>query len=154
MGRDGYLSISELRAGLNQLPSTQLMDTSHIQDFMTYVEGMGVSNRRISMFEFLRAVAPRNWAMELHQTMLKEVLKRVWICRPALQTLLAHFDPRATNRVSVDDFRTCLGEINAQLEQRGRPLLSDVQSLLSAGSLRAEAATSSTIASFGACMSS
>merc|ERR1719437_410867 len=88
---------------------------------------MGVSNRRISMFEFLRAVAPRNWSMELHQTMLKEVLKRVWICRPALKTLLAHFDPKASLKVSVEQFRTCLGEINAQLEQKGRPLLSDAQ---------------------------
>jgi len=125
--RDGYLQVEELRDALQRLPATAHLDTSSITRFMSYIEGMGVSNRRISMFEFVRAVAPRNWAIELHQTMLKEVLKRVWICRPALQTLLAHFDPRATNRVSVDDFRTCLGEINAQLEQRGRPLLSDVQ---------------------------
>merc|ERR1719203_409740 len=125
--RDGYLSLEELHQALQQLSSTQHLDTNHIANFMSYVEGMGVSNRRISMFEFLRAVAPRSWAMELHQTMLKEVLKRVWICRPALQTLLANFDPRATNRVTVDEFKACLAEINAQLEQRGRPLLSDAQ---------------------------
>jgi len=125
--RDGYLSLEELQQGLRQLPATQNIDSASIVNFMSYIEGMGVSNRRVSMFEFVRAVAPRSLAMELHQTMLKEILKRVWICRPALQTLLAQADPRATSRVSVDDFRECLGMINSELEQRGRPLLSDIQ---------------------------
>lgn len=124
---DGYLSIEELKQALSQLPATKHLDAKNIQNFMFYVEGMGVSNRRISMFEFLRAVAPRNWAMELYQTMLKEVLKRVWICRPQLQQSLARFDPRATNKVSVDEFQYCLKEINTILEKKGRPLVSDVQ---------------------------
>merc|ERR1719343_554553 len=70
---DGYLSAEELREALQQLPCTRNLDSNNINYFMSYIEGMGVSNRRISMFEFLRAVAPRNWSMELHQTMLKEV---------------------------------------------------------------------------------
>jgi len=124
---DGFLSLEELQQGLRQLPATQHVDMASIEQFMYYIEDMGVSNNRISMFEFIRAVAPRSLAMELHETMLKEILKRVWLCRPALQTLLAQKDPRATNRVSVDDFRSCLEKLNRELEQRGRPILSPIQ---------------------------
>jgi len=125
--RDGFLQLEELEQGLQQLPATKHIDRNTIVNFMDYMEGMGVTNRRVSMFEFVRAVAPRTLALELHSSMLKELLKRVWICRPALQTLLAQYDRRAANTVSVSEFRLCLEEINNQLEQRGRPVLSDAQ---------------------------
>lgn len=125
--KDGYLSLDELHQGLQQLPATQHLEPSEIGHFMHYMEGMGITNRRVSMFEFVRAVAPRSLAMELHQSLLKELLKRVWICRPALATLLAKYDPRVTNKVSVNDFMACLDSINKQLEVRGRPNLTEVQ---------------------------
>mmetsp|Transcript_45605 Transcript_45605/g.117926 ORF Transcript_45605/g.117926 Transcript_45605/m.117926 type:complete len:874 (+) Transcript_45605:113-2734(+) len=124
---DGYLSLEELQCGLQQLPATQQLEQRDVVGFMSFIEDTGISNDRVNILEFIRAVAPRGLAMELHQMMLKELLKRVWICRPALQTLLAHFDPGATNRVTVKQFKSCMGEINAQLEQRGRPLLTQAQ---------------------------
>merc|ERR1712113_770062 len=79
------------------------------------------------MFEFIRAVAPRELSMQVHQTMLKELLKRVWICRPALKAYCSRFDQHATNRISRAEFRSCMEEMNSQLQQRGRPPLSSVQ---------------------------
>lgn len=127
INKDGWLSLEELEQGLHQLPATKKLSRQDVAGFMSYIEDAGISNDRVSILEFIRAVAPRGLAMELHQMMLKELLKRVWICRPALQTLLAHYDPSATNKVSIKHFKACLGEINAQLEQRGRPLLSAAQ---------------------------
>merc|ERR1719259_129342 len=83
--RDGFLSLDELQQGLQQLPATQGVDPGRIEDFMRHIEGMGIANRRVSLFEFVRAVAPRSLALELHSSMLKELLKRVWLCRPLLR---------------------------------------------------------------------
>jgi len=125
--RDGYLSLSELREGLRHLPATQSLPASGVSSFMSFIEGMGITNDRASIFEFVRAVAPREWALQLHQAMCKDLLKRVWICRPALHALLIKNDPRGTNRVSVGVLRSCLEEINSQLEVWGRPKLSGTQ---------------------------
>jgi len=125
--RDGYLSFDELEEGLGQLPCARGFSPEDVASFMRYVESMGITNGRISIFEFVRAVAPRRLSLQLHQDMLREVLKRVWICRPALMTLLANLDPRGTNRVTLGEFRSCLEEINVQLGRRGRPRLSDTQ---------------------------
>jgi len=124
---DGYLSLAELHGGLSQLLPPQKLQTLNVAHFMQYIEGMGVTNQRISIFEFVRAVAPRDWAMQLHQALLKDLLKRVWICRPALHALLAKNDPNGTNRAKVKVFHSCLEEINRQLEIRGRPQLSSAQ---------------------------
>jgi len=126
--RDGYLSLQELQDGLPQLPgAANGISPNDVKSFMSYIESMGVDNDRISMFEFVRAVAPRELSMQLHQTMVKDLLKRVWICRPALKALVARFDPHATNKVTVEEFRSCMDEINAQLQKRGRPALTSVQ---------------------------
>jgi len=125
--RDGYLSLSELRVGLEQLPSTQGLPAAGVAAFMRYIEGMGVTNNRISILEFVRALAPPDWAMFLHSSLLKDLLKRVWICRPALHALLAKNDPRGTNRATLLVFREGMEEINGQLEARGRPRLSSMQ---------------------------
>uniref|UniRef100_A0A7S2M0Y0 EF-hand domain-containing protein n=1 Tax=Zooxanthella nutricula TaxID=1333877 RepID=A0A7S2M0Y0_9DINO len=124
---DGFLQLGELQQGLQHFPATKHIDRNSIEDFMCYIEGMGMANRRVSMFEFVRAIAPRSLALELHASMLKELLKRVWLCRPLLLSLLAKFDPRATNSVAVSDFKACLGEVNHMLERAGRPMLSDAQ---------------------------
>lgn len=121
---DGYLSLAELQEGLSQLLPKQSMPPSNVAQFMQYIEGMGVANDRISIFEFVRAVVPRDWAMQLHQALLKDLLKRVWICRPALHALLVKSDPKGTNRATVGVFHASLEEINRQLELRGRPQLS------------------------------
>mmetsp|Transcript_12346 Transcript_12346/g.35010 ORF Transcript_12346/g.35010 Transcript_12346/m.35010 type:complete len:865 (-) Transcript_12346:105-2699(-) len=124
--RDGYLSQGELQEGLSQL-LPQKLPTQHVANFMQYIEGMGVTNDRISIFEFVRAVAPRDWAMQLHQALLKDLLKRVWICRPALHALLVKSDPQGSMRATVGVFHSCMEEINRQLEVRGRPQLSPMQ---------------------------
>merc|ERR1711974_318012 len=76
---------------------------------------------------FVRAVAPRSLALELHSSMLKELLKRVWLCRPLLRSLLAKCDRKATNWVSSEAFKQCLSEVNNMLERAERPMLSDTQ---------------------------
>merc|ERR1712039_1141238 len=126
--RDGYLSLQDLQEGLPQLPEVANgISPNDVRSFMAYIDSMGIENDRISMFEFVRAVAPRELSMQLHQTMVKDLLKRVWICSPALKSLLSRFDPHATNKVTVAEFRSCMDEINGQLQKRGRPALTDVQ---------------------------
>merc|ERR1712217_181105 len=120
--------MGDLEGGLPQLPEVSSgISPNDVRSFMAYIDSMGVENDRVSMFEFVRAVAPRQLSMDLHQTMVKDLLKRVWICRPALKALLARFDPHLTNKVTSAEFRSCMEEINAQLQRRGRPALSEVQ---------------------------
>jgi len=125
--RDGYLSLSELQEGLSKLLPAHQLPPASVARFMEYIEGMGISNDRVSIFEFVRAVAPRDWAFQLNQALIKDLLKRVWVCRPALHALLAASDPQGTNRASVTVFHSCMEEINRQLELRGRPQLSATQ---------------------------
>merc|ERR1712113_1238154 len=63
----------------------------------------------------------------LQKSMITEMLKRVWICRPVLLAALTHKDPEATNVVSCDVFRECIGTLNIQLQQMNIPQLTEIQ---------------------------
>ncbi|CAJ1328383.1 unnamed protein product, partial [Effrenium voratum] len=55
------------------------------------------------------------------------VLKRVWVCRPALLSSLSTRDPEATNEVDWDAFCECVREVNAVIKEMGLPGLTDTQ---------------------------
>merc|ERR1719387_398798 len=59
--------------------------------------------------------------------MTDEVLKDVWICRPALQAFLGQVDPTLTGSVSVDQFRAGIVEVSRQLRMQGRSGIADAQ---------------------------
>mmetsp|Transcript_4632 Transcript_4632/g.10796 ORF Transcript_4632/g.10796 Transcript_4632/m.10796 type:complete len:876 (-) Transcript_4632:249-2876(-) len=123
----GYLSFEELAKGLRGLKTMKDALTSEVEDFMKFCESMGVANRRISMIEFVRAVAPRELAVKLQQSMIRETLKQVWKTRPALVAMLAVCDPRASNTVTIGEFRDCLSHATAQLKEHGFEPMSRVQ---------------------------
>jgi len=124
---DGFLSLAELEQGLRSLPLAR--EVTHVQAkaCVAKIDAMGVANERVSVFEFIRGVAPRAITLTLQRSLIKEALKRVWVCRPALLASLSRRDPESTNTVSIGAFRECVQEINAQMEQMQIPKLTDVQ---------------------------
>uniref|UniRef100_A0A7S4T615 EF-hand domain-containing protein n=1 Tax=Alexandrium monilatum TaxID=311494 RepID=A0A7S4T615_9DINO len=124
---NGFLSLAELEKGLKTLPVTREITYPQARACIEKIDSMGVPNDRVSVFEFIRGVAPRSMTLTLQRSIIKEVLKRVWICRPALLESLAGRDPHSTNVVSLDAFRECVREVNAQLEQMGLPQLTEIQ---------------------------
>jgi len=130
---DGFLSISELEVGLKSWLSEQ--KNSHNDD-AGEVEAQKVCCRlqevisprdKVSLFEFVRVVAPRRLTLELQETLIKEVLKHVWRCRPILLELLSRADPDATNQLPWEVFRQCVFELNSALETMGLHALNDIQ---------------------------
>jgi len=129
--RQGFLTMADLEAGLNSM--FQGSDICrHVPSFMQYLHRVGgtdvddedvMTTQKVTMFEFVRACAPRDMAIRLQRSMTREHLKRVWFFRPRLQDMLVKADPRHTNRVSVDAFAECLREVNGQLQ----PPLTDIQ---------------------------
>jgi len=125
--RSGFLSLAELERGLRSLPGTQSLSPEQVQACMKEIDSRGVENERVSIFEFVRAVAPRKMLLTLQRSMICEVLKKVWVCRPLLLAYLADVDPDATNIVSVEDFRACFRKVNAQLQRSGQAPLTAIQ---------------------------
>jgi len=123
---DGFLSLAELKKGLESLPATWIKH-EHIGACTEHIQSLDVDDQRVTIFEFVRALAPRRLTLSLQQAMIKEVLKRVWICRPVLLDLLAQKDPHATNKLSCLDFRECLAEVNSELERMRHQRLTDVE---------------------------
>ena len=72
---------------------------------MARIESTGVLNNQVSIFEFIRAVAPQAMSLSLQRSLIMEALKVVWICRPAFLAQLAYLDPEATNVVTLEQFR-------------------------------------------------
>jgi len=125
--RDGFLSLEELEEGLHELVSMQNITHVQVSALMSYIDSCGVTNGRVSMFEFVGAVAPRGLALQLQKSMLKEVLKRVWMVRPMLQSLLSKMDPHQSGKVSPQEFQQGILEINKQIAALGRTPLSEFQ---------------------------
>lgn len=122
--RDGFLQQDELKQGLERLFDKEHISSEDVADFMQYVDGLGGSpDGRVSLLEFVRAVAPRSLSATLHKTMLKEVLRRVWVCRPLLEACLLQFDKAAIGQVTREEFRTCILQVDRKLREMGRPAL-------------------------------
>jgi diadenosine tetraphosphatase ApaH/serine/threonine PP2A family protein phosphatase len=123
----GFLSVAEVLAALERLPCAQAVTHEQAAVFAQYFDSVGVEDGQVSIFEFVRALAPRTLALDLQRSMNKELLKLVWICRPALRTVMLCHDPLSTGWVDVESFRACLEQVNRQLERLGHPVLSETQ---------------------------
>jgi len=124
---DGFLSRVELEEGLRSLPVAQSITNAQARACIEKIDAMGISNARVSVFEFVRALSPRAMTLALQGSLIKEALKRVWVCRPALLAALAQSDPDTRNVVSIEVFRRSVYEVNLQLEQMGLLQLTDIQ---------------------------
>eukprot|EP00435_Cladocopium_sp_Y103_P072392 s257_g40.t1 len=93
---------------------------------MTKIDSLGKEDQRISIFEFIRALAPRHVTLELQRSMIREVLKRVWVCRPTLLSALGARDPEATNKVDWDAFHDCVREVNDAIHDMGLPVVCEI----------------------------
>merc|ERR1712136_359585 len=102
LGKDGFLSAAELSKGLGAV-APGVITKDEVQDFVKYVDEMGNGDGRVSIFEFVRAVAPREFGISVQRWMSRDLLKRVWLGRATLQTMLAQMDKNATQSVSVKD---------------------------------------------------
>merc|ERR1712091_710965 len=88
---------------------------------------MGVIDNKVSVFEFVRAVAPRDLSLKIQRSMVREVLKRVWLLKPWLLSTLSQMDARGMQKVSVQQFYQALTKMNQLLLDRGRQPLTDAQ---------------------------
>ncbi|CAJ1400426.1 unnamed protein product [Effrenium voratum] len=104
----GFLSLAELKNGLRSLPMSHRFTDEEVAVCMSKIDSLGKEDERLSIFEFIRALAPRRVTLELQRSMIREVLKRVWVCRPALLSSLSTRDPEATNEVDWDAFCECV----------------------------------------------
>mmetsp|Transcript_8203 Transcript_8203/g.20650 ORF Transcript_8203/g.20650 Transcript_8203/m.20650 type:complete len:892 (+) Transcript_8203:70-2745(+) len=124
---DGFLSLPELEQGLRSLAVTHEISHEEAKACMARIESTGILDGQVSVFEFVRAVAPQAMTLALQKSLLMEALKVVWICRPAILDGLARMDPQATNRVTLEEFRKCLLVTSARLKGMGSFGLTDVQ---------------------------
>lgn len=124
--KDGFLSAAELSKGLGAV-APGVITKDEVQDFVKYVDEMGNEDGRVSIFEFVRAVAPREFGISVQRWMSRDLLKRVWLGRATLQTMLAQMDKNATQSVSVKDFRAGVSTLSQQLASQGYHPLSEAQ---------------------------
>lgn len=127
---DGFLSLDELEVGLRSLPlaaSPGGISPDEARACCQRLHSMTAHREKVSMFDFVRAVAPSELTLELQGTLIKEVLKHVWRCRPALLDALARADPDASNVIGLEAFKDCVREINPHLERRGLHSLGEIQ---------------------------
>lgn len=123
--RDGFLSHKELEKGLCQSSvTTQKLTPEQVSALIHYIESMGIPDDQISMFEFVRALAPAGLAMNVQQAMVKGVLRRIFLARPTLLSQLYRYDPRGTRQMTTEQFKACLDAVSIQLQAQGRQPLS------------------------------
>ncbi|CAL1130707.1 unnamed protein product [Cladocopium goreaui] len=125
--KSGFLSLVELNSGLQTLSLSHSFSDAEVSACMTKIDSLGKEDQRISIFEFIRALAPRHVTLELQRSMIREVLKRVWVCRPTLLSALGAKDPDATNKVDWDAFHDCVREVNDAIHDMGLPVLTPTQ---------------------------
>lgn len=123
--KDGFLSHKELEKGLCQSSvTTRKLTPEQVKALIHYIESMGIPDDQISMFEFVRALAPASLAMNVQQAMVKGVLRRIFLARPTLLSQLYRYDPRGTRQMNTQQFKACLDAVSAQLQTQGRQALS------------------------------
>lgn len=120
---NGFLSMEELKRGLIDLGS---ITTEEIDDFLDHMCSQTSDERRVSMFEFVRLLAPLDLSKRLQRSMVSEVLVRIWIGRPMLRALLVECDPFHRREVTQDQFCKCVHEVSRrQASARDRPQLTE-----------------------------
>jgi len=123
--QDGFLSAEDLESGFKSLPQTEHISSEQVHDFVSFVAANG--RKKVSVLEFIRALAPRSLSVGLQRAMLRETLKDVWLCRHSLRASVAQFDPSGTGKVSQQYFTYCVRAGSRELERLGRQPLTDVQ---------------------------
>jgi len=114
----GYLSLRELQAGLQDIAQNPI-DPTMLTCF---------KNDRLSMFNFVRAVAPREVVIKIQMSMVRDLLTGVWLQKERLQHLFGLYDPECTGKVSAETFKACIGAIDEFEKQEGRhAMLSAIQ---------------------------
>jgi len=141
--RNGFLSHAEVERALIQgIPRVGKQFTAEqMKTLVHHMDSQGLSNDRISLVEFLRAVGPGGLARELSGALLGEVLRPVLEYRSVLEAVFQRQDPVSSNVVSLDQFRAGLEEMNRQLSAMGDLALTEYQ-LQAVGEIAAGGATS------------
>jgi len=117
----------EIEKGIHADLKSLKFSHEEVSSLVEFIDSTGVTNGRVSLVEFVRALTPHEVLTALQKAMMREVLKRVWMGRPRLLTWLARHDPDHVNRVPTKVFREGIEELNKHFQQQGRSLLSDTQ---------------------------
>merc|ERR1711970_1621583 len=123
--------MEELEAGFKKIEFLRGISQQQVMALMAHISGMGVADNRVSVFEFVRAVTSRELAIQVQRSMVKEVLKSIWLLKPWLMSTLAKWDPASTMKIGGRTFYEALTEslpdMNQQLVERSLPKLTEAQ---------------------------
>jgi len=127
--KDGFLSTQEFMQAVMswQQGRMQQLGTPQLQQLATHIDAQGQQNGRIGLIEFLRALGPRAYAMELASLMLTEVLMPVYFYKPTLMEHLSEHSLKLRTSVSWDAFYEALEVMNARMSALGEKPMSRVQ---------------------------
>lgn len=127
--RDGFIDLGELERALQEgVPGfEQRFSPEEVKGLMEYIDSQGVSNDRISLVEFIRALGSQQLAKELTISLLAEVLKPVYFYRPTLEATFQRYDPTSSGTISLEQFTAGVMEMNRQLELDDFEPLTDFQ---------------------------
>mmetsp|Transcript_12214 Transcript_12214/g.27651 ORF Transcript_12214/g.27651 Transcript_12214/m.27651 type:complete len:1183 (+) Transcript_12214:53-3601(+) len=120
--KDGFLSAQEFMQAVMswQAGKPQQLSMQQLQMLATHIDAQGQKDGRIGLMEFLRALGPRAYSMQLASLLLTEVLKPVYFYKP---TILDHFSGNTNSwfrtSVSYDSFYEALEEMNARMASLG-----------------------------------
>jgi len=132
LDRDGFLSTEEFIQAIEAWQSTgkkQHLRREQLHELALLIDAQGQKNGRIGLMEFLRALGPRSFAMELAALLLAEVLMPVYFYKPTLMEHLYEHAWRTT--VSKGSFYKALEEMNGRMTQLGdTPLRPEQMSLI------------------------
>eukprot|EP00929_Paragymnodinium_shiwhaense_P089222 TRINITY_DN4940_c0_g1_i1.p1 TRINITY_DN4940_c0_g1~~TRINITY_DN4940_c0_g1_i1.p1 ORF type:complete len:968 (+),score=194.32 TRINITY_DN4940_c0_g1_i1:136-3039(+) len=126
--RSGFLDLLELKGALDRLlhGSDKKFTDDQVKQLMDHMDSLQ-RNGRVSLVEFLRAVGSPKLGRNLLNALLEEILKPVYFHKAMLLSFLARFDPAHSNKVSLEEFRAAVNEMNRQLKERGEQALTDYQ---------------------------
>jgi Ca2+-binding EF-hand superfamily protein len=80
---------------------------------------------KVNILEFIRAIVPKSFIAGLKKVMLRDILRRVWMCKAALQIILSHHDPMAKGEIGTEEFRICITELNQTLKAQNANSMSE-----------------------------
>eukprot|EP00438_Fugacium_kawagutii_P020164 Skav209786 [mRNA] locus=scaffold9:664485:670088:- [translate_table: standard] len=122
--KSGFLSLPELNSGLQTLSLSHSFSDDEVSACMSKIDSLGKEDQRISIFEFIRALAPRHVTLELQRSMIREVDWDAFV--DCVQSLRCR---RSPSWRPPSDRPSEVREVNEAIEDMGLPVLTPTQQL-------------------------
>mmetsp|Transcript_2463 Transcript_2463/g.5324 ORF Transcript_2463/g.5324 Transcript_2463/m.5324 type:complete len:1220 (-) Transcript_2463:89-3748(-) len=127
--RNGFLTPDEFTDAINhwQQGRSRQLQPQQISQLLQFIDSQGTQNGRIGLIEFLQALGPRQFAMELASLLLSNVLMPLYFYQPLLLSFCDR--RRVSNTVTKQDFYEALAEMGNRMKEAGEQPLAHEQML-------------------------